>query len=437
MVSITVYVLGRYALSPGTFDGDGVAVAFASDGVRYRADAATLSEALRGGEIRHWVGAERPFHVKLYSIFFALFGPLLGYNVIAAEPLNASCYLATLALVFSLGREIFNRRAGLWAAGAVAVWPSYLLHTTQFLKDPLFVAGMLALVLIIVRSLTRNYSWASALRTGAAGALLSTALWLTRAEMGEMLITTVLLGALLLAARQLRERRFGATNLAVMALLVAATVGVPQIMPKALELGRSPSVTEWRARREALSSATAGEAAPATPEDASQTRLWSRAAAHVGKVRRRFVEMYPDPGSNIDGDVQINSTADLLRYVPRAATIGFFAPFPNMWFTQGKSVGSAGRLLSGLESLAMYAVEGLALLGVWRRRRQLSVWLLLSVAVTGMTALGLVVVNVGTLYRLRYVFLMLLIIPAAEGAAHILDWLSKRSRGIEERGVAG
>ena len=381
-VSLTVYALGRYAVSPGTFDSDGVAVAFASDGVRYRADAAALSEALRGGEIRHWAGADRPFHVKLYSVCFALFGPWLGYNVVGAEPLNASCYLATLALVFSLGREVFNRRAGLWAAGAVA-------------------------------------------------------LWLARAEMGEMLIATVLLGALLVAARQLQERRVRATNLAVMALLVAAAVGVPQVMPNALELGRSPSVAEWRARREALGGATAVEAAAATPEDASRTSLWSRAAAHVASVRRRFVEMYPDTGSNIDGDVQINNTADLLRYLPRAAVVGFFAPFPNMWFARGKSVGYAGRLLGALESLAMYAVEGLALLGVWRGRRQLSVWLLLSVAATGVTALGLVAVNVGALYRLRYVFLMFLIIPAAEGAAHILERLSKRPRGVEERGEAG
>jgi hypothetical protein len=147
--------------------------------------------------------------------------------------------------------------------------------------------------------------------------------------------------------------------------------------------------------------------------------------------------MYPDTGSNLDSDVQINGTADLLRFVPRAAAVGFFAPFPNMWFTQGKSVGSAGRLLGGLESLAMYAVYGLALFGIWRARRELSVWFLLSVAVTGMIALGLVVVNVGTLFRLRYVFLMILIILAGEGAADILDRLSKRRPKIEERGLAG
>ena len=85
----------------------------------------------------------------------------------------------------------------------------------------------------------------------------------------------------------------------------------------------------------------------------------------------------------------------------------------------------------------MYVVEGLALLGLWRGRRQLSVWFLFLVAAMGITALGLVVVNVGTLYRLRYVFLILLIIIAAEGAAHIREVLAKKAREVRERDVAG
>lgn len=438
VLSVTVYAFGHYALFPDTFDADGVAVAFASDGVRYRRDAAALSESLRRGDIRYWAGADHPFHVKLYSVCFALFGTWLGYNVLGAEPLNALCYLASLVLVFSLGREVFNRRAGLLAACTVALWPSFLLHSTQFLKDPLFVAGMLALSLIIVRWLTRNYSWRGASATGALGALVVTVLWLARADMGELLVATVLLGALMLVVRTRSGDNRRATNLSGMALVIAATVCVPLIIPDALELGRSPSSVKASERLEALRRAAAAEAATAgTQREAPRTSLRSQAAARVGTVRRRFIEMYPNSGSNIDSDVQINDTHDLLRYLPRAAAIGFFAPFPNMWLAQGKQVGSAGRLLGGLESLSMYAVEALALLGLWRGRRRLSAWFLLAVAATGMIALGLVVVNIGTLYRLRYVFLILLIIFAAEGAARIFERLSKRSPEMTESDVTG
>ena len=73
----------------------------------------------------------------------------------------------------------------------------------------------------------------------------------------------------------------------------------------------------------------------------------------------------------------------------------------------------------------LYAVC-LAFFGPRRSRRRLSPRFLFAAAAAGMIALGLVVVNVGTLYRLRYVFLMLLIIPAAAGAAFILDRRSKK-----------
>jgi hypothetical protein len=88
--------------------------------------------------------------------------------------------------------------------------------------------------------------------------------------------------------------------------------------------------------------------------------------------------------------------------------------------------------------MAMYVVEGLAVVGLWsrgrrgRERRRFSVWLLWLVAAMGMISLGLVVVNVGALYRLRYVFLILLIILASEGAAQTLDLCKrKRSDGSE------
>lgn len=411
LLSVAVYAFGRAAVSPATFDENGVAISFASDGVRYRADAAALCESIRRGEFGAWASADKPFHVKLYAVSFALFGSLLGYNVLGAEPLNVLLYLACVALVFRIGREIFGRSVGLLAACAVALWPSFLLHTTQFLKDPLFVALVLALALVNTRWLTREYTWAGALLAGAAGGLVVTALWLARSGTGEVLVALVLLGVLALFARLVRERRLLAANVAGAALVFALTLGVPRLMPNALELGRSPSSARWAAR--------------ATHQSATHEGFFSNEAARVGRVRHRFVEMYTDSGSNVDADVRIESAQELLRYLPRAAEVGFFAPFPVMWFSAGRSVGSAGRLLGGAETLLLYAVEALALAALWRARRRIETWLLFAYAAAGVVALGLVAVNVGTLFRLRYVFVMFLIILAAEAPARLFG---RRSR---------
>ena len=52
---------------------------------------------------------------------------------------------------------------------------------------------------------------------------------------------------------------------------------------------------------------------------------------------------------------------------------------------------------------------------VWQERRLPRMWLTFLVVLTSLMALGLVVVNAGALYRLRYAFWIMLIILAAEG----------------------
>lgn len=168
-LTITIFGLGRHGVLPRTFDRDGIAVSFARDGVMFHDGAAELSEILGRGEFINWATAHQPFHVKLYSICFSLFGPLLGKNIISVEPLNIFYYLTILTLVFKLGLEAFTWRVGLLAAIVVALWPSLLLHTTQLLRDQLFIIGMLTFVLIMLRWLTRTYSWSEALLRAAAG----------------------------------------------------------------------------------------------------------------------------------------------------------------------------------------------------------------------------------------------------------------------------
>ena len=414
VVTVSIYGLGRYAVLPGTFDTNGIAVSFAPDGIPSQQEIAELSDALARGQIRDWLTAASPFHLKLYSICFALLRPWFGSTILSAEPLNVLCYLAVLILTFNVGREALNRRVGLIAAATVALWPSLLLHTTQLLRDPLFLVGMLAFILVNLRLLSRSLSWSKALLTGVVGGLIALFTWLARDNMGQLLIATVALVGALLTVRQFREKHFQAANFIGMALLLVISVGVTRVVPKSSKVG----VFEW-------------------PETSSPNRL-TRIAARVGNARQKFVNRYPYSGSNIDSHVQLRSMGDMVRYLPRSAVIGFFAPFPNMWLATGNNVGSVGRLLSGLETMAMYVVEGLAVVGLWskgrhgRGRRTFSVWLLWLVAAMGMILLGLVVVNVGALYRLRYVFLILLIILASEGAAQTLDlYKRKRSDGSQ------
>jgi len=139
----------------------------------------------------------------------------------------------------------------------------------------------------------------------------------------------------------------------------------------------------------------------------------------LSTARERFIASYPSAGSNIDTHYLITDLRSLLIYLPRAALIGFFAPFPNMWFVKG-NIGVSPRVLSGVEALLMYAVYAMALIGVWQARRKPATWYLVAVAGISLTTLGVVVTNIGALFRMRYAYWMILIALGAGGFHHIV-----------------
>ncbi|HEX8688145.1 MAG TPA: hypothetical protein VF654_16655, partial [Pyrinomonadaceae bacterium] len=166
-LALGLHWAGRAQLAPGLVDRDGIMGSFAFDSYEYQRGAVRLAEVLRRDGVSAWAAERGPVHVRLISLQFALVGPFLGYGTLSAEPFNLLCYLALVGLALLLGREVGGRRAGLLAAGAVALWPTFLLHTLQLLKDPLFIAGALALVLCVTTWLTRDYGRASAAASGA------------------------------------------------------------------------------------------------------------------------------------------------------------------------------------------------------------------------------------------------------------------------------
>jgi putative peptidoglycan lipid II flippase len=156
--------------------------------------------------------------------------------------------------------------------------------------------------------------------------------------------------------------------------------------------------------------------------------------AYVNAFRYEFNSVYSDAGSNIDRDVYLASQTELFLYLPRAALIGSFAPFPNLWFSEGKSFGKAGRILAGTETFFIYLLALFALLAVYRNYRSAHVWLIVLSIGVGSTALGLIVTNLGAIYRMRYFFWFLLILLGTEGVVSTLQSIkaSNRVAGFKE-----
>lgn len=130
---------------------------------------------------------------------------------------------------------------------------------------------------------------------------------------------------------------------------------------------------------------------------------------NIANYRFRYLKLCPYQGSGMDTSVEFNSIPEMVSYLPRAVQQGLFAPFPADWFSSGTSTFSTAiRMISSFEMLAVYA--GLALLPLFfvRCEKRLPLAMTVVICVGMAAAYALSVPNLGTVYRVRYVYLLLL-----------------------------
>lgn len=142
---------------------------------------------------------------------------------------------------------------------------------------------------------------------------------------------------------------------------------------------------------------------------ASTEDILSKFVSKLAADRQGFTKGYPGAGSNIDTEDDFHSVGDVWRYMPRALQIALFAPFPSMWQEAGTSPGADQmRLISGMEMTFTYFwLPGIILLFLCVGIRGQNVAILIQ-AIVPAVILTLVVSNIGTLYRMRYINLQML-----------------------------
>ena len=411
-LTATIFLIGHFQLLPNTFDRNGIGLSFAIDGTSYQQVASDLAEEWQSNGFTAWLNVKAPLHSRLHSLSFATFGRLVGHNVLAAEPLNLFYYLAILICIYLLGREVFNAQTGFIAAAIIGLWPSLLVYSTQLLRDPLSILCLLGLMFVLVLVLSRELAPRAGVAIGIAGALLATLFWLARGNMWYVVLVALTITFVMCTYRMIREKRFMSGNALVLLIVIATALLVPARLESTTLPGVRPPLTPL--------------AIPTASQPAARDAVWIRVLRDLS-ARRAGFRSYKLRASDIDPDVQFSNVGQIVRFIPRALVIGFFAPFPKMWVEAG-SFGRAARILSGLETLVMYFLYVAVALCVWKERRNRKMWLLLLVATIGMLALGLVVMNAGALFRLRYVFWILMIIIASRG----LDGFTLRSASRTE-----
>jgi hypothetical protein len=127
---------------------------------------------------------------------------------------------------------------------------------------------------------------------------------------------------------------------------------------------------------------------------------------HANAYRNGFLIWYLEPGTSlIDSDMMFRNVSEIIEYIPRAMMIGFFAPFPNQWLASGKTGGKAIRILGGIEMLAWYTLMVGFMIFIWKSPApyRLKIWLVFFMVVM-ILPLALFVPNLGTLFRMRFIY---------------------------------
>ncbi len=138
-------------------------------------------------------------------------------------------------------------------------------------------------------------------------------------------------------------------------------------------------------------------------------------------VRQAFIN--EGGHSTVDPKVFISNPEALVTYLPRALAIAFLAPFPWDWARTG---GSMGRLqtAASVEALLIYLmlIPTVAACWTFMKRRQLDGLLLAACVLMTAIPISLVIANFGTLFRVRLLFLMPLLLIAPAGLDCCQQW---------------
>ena len=402
-VSLSLSLIARSTFLASLHNGQGL-WNFALDSFAYHKEAVRLLGILRDGDFAGWWGSSPWWHVKWIGLSYAILSP----DPLSYAPINGLTWAVSVICIFMIARQLFPGRRKLAIASALmfGLWPSYLLHTTQLLKDPLYIMGMSMMFWGCINLLSGRRAIISILLI-VFGVLSA---YLNRTYILEPLIFLSLLAAVL-GVWQARGRRVQAA-VAIVLILGIGVYGYiqrPEIQIQSLsEFGDDVNKVP-EAQEEILSRSQDSSSSPLM-------RLVARGVVKIAYFRERYIRKYPNAGTNVDTDMHFHSLKDILAYIPNAAIIGFLAPFPSHWFGTPRTAGQASRILAGLEMMVWYILMlgFVYFLFTGPVALQIRIWMLVY-TLTLVVLTSLVVTNIGALYRLRYVYFLPILIGGLEG----------------------
>jgi hypothetical protein len=151
-------------------------------------------------------------------------------------------------------------------------------------------------------------------------------------------------------------------------------------------------------------------------------------------TRGKYLWLCTEGKSALDQDVAFGSAGEVLSYLPRALQIGLFSPFPDQWFSEGSQPeNTVMRRVAAFEMTGVYLAMPFLIYAIWQWRRNTELWLMLWFCLGMLVVHALTIPNAGSLYRVRYGYLMPLVALGIAGAVSIWERFHKNCNSPPER----
>lgn len=352
-------------------------------------------------------------NVAVLGALYALF----GNDPTLIIPVNAALHAFGGLLIYLLARELSGNTAigtyaGLTAACLFVMFPTPLTWYGQNHKDSYVIVGSLLILLTWLKAVQMNYGvrgWLVLVLSNIAGLVLIasvrpyTLIILLVATAGVLL--TVLGFALI--RRQFRQT--AKTWSFFLLATITLAIGVKTI--STYQVGNMFAYANWQS-----SQGWQWQDEELLPDSIEK---YVKTAA---KTRAGLIDFGLSIGakSMIDEDVVPRSIKEVITYLPRALQIALFAPFPSSWLEHT----SMSRLVATGEMIIYYlCLPGVLLLLCYNRKP--AVLLTIYFACFFLLIYGFTQANLGTLYRVRFGYLFVIL---QLGVLGWFTWLDKSGR---------
>jgi hypothetical protein len=349
------------------------------------------------------------------SVFYSLFGP----SPSSMLPFNAMVHAVSACAVMAILRNFFLVMPALIGALVFALNPASFEWVAQIHRDGVFILGNLLLILGVLSFIRRPepaneqrkvWYWPTRLLIPVVGTML---IWVARSYWLQVALVTLMLVAIVVMLTTLLNQVIVGHRMVLFAGMI--------FLVSVLQL--------WLIR---FHTAYEPIDLPASQAASQAQFVWLRSSWLPEAIEGRFYRIAQarkgaiSLGGNslVDAHWRVDSAGAIIGYVPRAFQLGLFSPFPNLWGGEGSTPAMtiARKAVGGVTLLFYVCLAGLVI-GLWRMRRNLLLWVMIGACLTGILVYAITYPNVGTLMRYRYGFYMLLI---GFGAASWCDLLLRR-----------